>query len=113
MSKSKKQNENLSIWSFFVIFFLVFSFVLFMFRKQSPRREKLMELVPDKSGLNSRQEKILDILCERGEVTVEELLGEIGGVTERTLRRDMRKLEEMGWSKKEGNTKGSIYIYTY
>ena len=72
-----------------------------------------MELVPDKSGLNSRQEKILDILCKRGEVTVEELLGEIGGITERTLRRDMRKLEEMGWSKKEGNTKGSRYIYTY
>ncbi len=114
MLKTSKQNKNNSIlWAFFLAFFgLVFLLMLFFKRKQKEENlygEKDVSLVSD---LNPRQEKILKILKERKEITIEELMLEIKNVSERTFRRDMKKLEELKFLEKEGNTKGSKYIFT-
>ncbi len=102
MNKVEKR-KNFIFWPFVFAFFLVFFLLVFL------RKKTVKNIVFD---LNSRQEKILEILSSKGEITVDELMGEIKGVSERTLRRDMGKLEELGFSKKQGNTKGSKYIYT-
>lgn len=102
MNKVKKR-KDIIIWPFVFTFFLVFFLLIFL------KKKTVKKITFD---LNSRQEKILEILSLKGEVTVEELMGKIKSVSERTLRRDMGKLEEYGFSKKQGNTKGSKYIYT-
>jgi predicted HTH transcriptional regulator len=111
MSKhsNKKESFDFSILGFlFAALFVVF---LFFFLKRKPCKKISVknEEMPD---LNSRQKKVLEELSLKGEITVEELMESIQGVSERTFRRDMLKLEKLGFSKKQGNTKGSKYIYT-
>jgi len=101
----KKKRGNFVFWISLLLFFLSF-FAFFSFKRASLKQKKIPE------SLNSRQRNILSILSSEGEVTVEQLMSEIKGVTERTFRRDMKKLEELGLSAKQGNTKGSKYIYT-
>jgi len=85
-------------------------FVLNIFLKK--KTFEPLEIQEEVEPLNERQEKILKTLSSKGEVTVEELMVKVKGVSERTLRRDMKRLEELGFSEKQGSTKGSKYIYT-
>ena len=108
---SKELRKNLKIpflWPFFLAFFGI-AFILLIFLRKKDSASEVIVVEP--LDLNLRQRTILDILVLRGEITVEELIEEIEGVSERTFRRDMQKLEKLGLSKKEGNTKGSKYIY--
>ncbi len=112
MDKNFKNNKKFPIlWSFFLAFFGIIFLILVLFRKKD---EEIFEkeIKVEEVGLTPRQEEIVGILSQKGEITVEELIGVIKGVSERTFRRDMQKLEELGISRKEGNTKGSKYIYT-
>jgi len=60
--------------------------------------------------LNDRQKEIYDIVKREVEVGMHNLLAKLGGgVTDRTLRRDMTKLERLGLIKQVGKTKGSFY----
>jgi len=112
MKKSLRENKSFSIfWPFLLAFFGIF-FVLFLFLRKKEEKEIFTEAIESPKNLNERQGKILEVLTLKKEITVEELMKEIDGVSERTLRRDMGKLEELGFSKKQGNTKGSKYIYT-
>ena len=107
MKKSLKKRSNISSILFFLATFLAaFSLVLVFLRKKPLQKEK-----EEFFDLNDRQEKILNVLKEKGEVTIDDLRSEVGSVSERTLRRDMKRLEELGLSRKEGSTKGSKYIY--
>ncbi len=112
MSESeKKQEGGVSVWSIILAFFFVL-FLIFFSRKKPFRKREPLEKEKEFSELNERQRGILELLSSKGEITVEQLMGDIKGVTERTFRRDMKKLEQLGFSKKQGNTKGSKYIYT-
>jgi predicted HTH transcriptional regulator len=109
MGKELRKNLKVPLlWPFFLAFFGI-AFILLLFLRKKERVNEIAVVEP--LDLNPRQRAILNILEMRGEVTVEELIEEIEGVSERTFRRDMQKLEKLGLSKKEGNTKGSKYIY--
>lgn len=110
----KKDEKNTDFFlPFLLLFAVVFFFVTLLVKKRSERFVPFVEKkVVEEEKLNKRQREILDILSSKGEVTVDYLMENITNVTERTLRRDMKKLEEMGFSKKKGNTKGTRYIYT-
>ena len=113
MSKSqKKQEDNFSLWPIILAFVLVFPLIFFLKKKPQKNIEVPNFEQEEVFDLNDRQERILELLSSRGEITVEELMKTINDVTERTLRRDMQKLEQLGLSEKQGNTKGSKYIYT-
>lgn len=63
-----------------------------------------------KDGLTPRQKKIIDLFDREDQITNEMIQSVITGVTERTIRRDLNDLEEMGYIKKLGKTKGSYYV---
>lgn len=112
MSKSKRKEEkSFSFWPIILAFILVFPLICF-FKRKSTKNIEILKVEEEDFDLNDRQEKILKLLSSKGEVTVEELMKIIKGVTERTLRRDMKRLEQLGLSEKQGSTKGSKYIYT-
>lgn len=117
MGKYKKDEPGTPIWGFITGLFSVLTivFLIFLFVKQKGviKNESVKKSKPFKkiSGLNNRQEKVLNLLKSKREITVDEALVDIKDVSERTLRRDMNKLESLGISKKEGTTKGSKYIY--
>jgi len=61
-------------------------------------------------GLNSRQQKILDIIKNKGGAAeMSDLLSRITGVTERTLRRDLLVLSSKKLVSKKGTTKSAKY----
>ncbi len=110
----QKKKEESFIFPFLFFFAFFFFLVAYLFRKKNIEDTPVVQKsrVVNDEVLNKRQENILQILSTEGEVTVEYLMEKIKNVTERTLRRDMKKLEELGFSEKMGNTKGSKYIYT-
>lgn len=59
--------------------------------------------------LNDRQEKIFEMVNHNGEVTMQLVSDHINDVSERTLRRDMNKLEKLGLIERFGKTKDSVY----
>ncbi len=61
-------------------------------------------------GLSSRQKRVYDIIKQNKKVEMRNLLGRISGVTERTLRRDLLKLQSLGLVVKLGNTKSVTYL---
>lgn len=61
-------------------------------------------------NLNNRQQKILDVLEKKFEITSNEVNDFIKGVTRRTLRRDLTDLENKGYIKQKGKTRGSYYV---
>lgn len=87
----------------------VFWVMFCLFRNRTPIEKSSNVL--ENSQLNSRQKKILSVLQERKELTIDEIVPYVDGVSERTLRRDMFKLESLGYSKKLGSTKGTKYIF--
>jgi hypothetical protein len=61
------------------------------------------------AGLNPRQNRILKVLQVKKTVEMKDLLDAISGVTERTLRRDLLRMNELNLVKKEGTTKSVKY----
>jgi predicted HTH transcriptional regulator len=59
--------------------------------------------------LDKRQTRILSLFDKEERITNEMIQSVIKGVTERTIRRDLNFLEEKGYIKKVGKTKGSYY----
>jgi predicted HTH transcriptional regulator len=62
-----------------------------------------------KDKLNKRQIQMIKLFDKEDKITNEMLQNVIEGVTERTIRRDLNFLEEKGYIKKIGKTKGSYY----
>ena len=63
-----------------------------------------------KDHLNERQISILDLFDREDQITNEMIHSVIPDVTKRTLRRDLTFLEEKGYIKKVGRTRGSHYV---
>jgi predicted HTH transcriptional regulator len=63
------------------------------------------------SLFNERQESLIRLFKEKGSMTMSEVEPLFKGITNRTLRRDLSKLEEKGILRQEGKTKNSVYIY--
>jgi predicted HTH transcriptional regulator len=59
--------------------------------------------------LTRRQKKIVELFKKHDQLEMKDLLEQIDGVTERTLRRDLLKLSDLGLINKEGTTKGVKY----
>ncbi|GAB4286215.1 MAG: hypothetical protein Kow0081_4240 [Candidatus Dojkabacteria bacterium] len=59
--------------------------------------------------LSGRQEKIIKLIQKKGEVDMAIISSIIKNVSERTLRRDLAKLENLGLIVKLGETKGATY----
>ncbi|MBU0975674.1 MAG: DeoR family transcriptional regulator [Patescibacteria group bacterium] len=68
------------------------------------------EIKSKKDRLNMRQKRILSLFDKEEKITNEMISSVIEGVTKRTLRRDMDFLEEKGYVKQIGRTKGSYYM---
>ncbi len=63
-----------------------------------------------KYSLTPRQNVIYAIIRGKKSLEMKDLLPKIPGVTERTLRRDLLKLQEAGLIMKQGTTKASSYV---
>jgi hypothetical protein len=72
--------------------------------KQKPViKEPQIELTP-------RQEVVYEIIRGKKMIEMKDLLPRIPSVTERTLRRDLLKLQDAGLISKRGTTKASTYV---
>lgn len=60
-------------------------------------------------SLSGRQEEIYQSIKENGQLGMSDIAKRINGVSTRTLRRDMIKLENLGLVRHIGKTKDSIY----
>ena len=61
--------------------------------------------------LNSRQLKIFDLVKFKNGTDMREINKKFKSVSQRTLRRDLDKLENMGYIKQEGKTRNSMYLF--
>lgn len=61
------------------------------------------------SDLNARQEVIVALIKEKGQVDMGDLDDHIKSVSRRTIRRDLNELQDMGVIKKYGKTKSAYY----
>jgi predicted HTH transcriptional regulator len=77
-------------------------------QKTFPKVKVLPSSESDK--MNSRQQEIFSIIIRKKEVDMQEILSQVKGVTERTLRRDLLKLSELKLVRKSGSTKQAKYI---
>lgn len=88
--------------------------VIDLLEDKSPEEQE--EMINDLSvklhddDLSPRQQKIMELVNNNPRVDTALLEEEIGGVTIRTLRRDLDTLEEKGLIRKIGKTKGSYYV---
>lgn len=59
--------------------------------------------------LNPRQEQVYRVIKDNDESTITDIANSITSVSNRTLRRDMAKLEKLGLIEQVGKTKNTIY----
>jgi len=75
-----------------------------------PISKPVVTPVSKPAGINERQAKVLNIVGSyTNGVEMGKVAGQIKSVSDRTLRRDMAKLEEMGLIKRAGTTRDSLY----
>lgn len=60
-------------------------------------------------GLNTRQEDILGFIRSNSNAKMSDVSKLFAQVTPRTLRRDLEKLEQLGFLKQEGKTRDAVY----
>jgi hypothetical protein len=60
-------------------------------------------------SLTDRQENIYQLIRKEGEIDMKSVADKISGVSDRTLRRDMTKMEKLGLIKQVGKTRNSVY----
>jgi Fic family protein len=102
-------------------------FLLFKYlgKQEGPIRERVIEKKEEGSSkrkvvqslpkavaqdLNNRQKEILKLFNKREVLLPTDIYSVAPNVSTRTLRRDMDKLEELGFVLKEGSTKDTKYI---
>lgn len=75
------------------------------------KEEKVIGVVSASNGriLNSRQKQLVSLLSKSNGLTTTDILKQVSNITDRTLRRDMNNLIELGVVKKSGSTKSSKY----
>lgn len=59
--------------------------------------------------LNSRQESMYQVVKKLSQATMPDFVNKVAGVTTRTLRRDLTKLQKLGLIEQVGKTKDSFY----
>lgn len=59
--------------------------------------------------LNDRQRDVYDFLKKNGEAPMAKIVDVVGAVSDRTVRRDMTKLERLGLVTQVGRTRDSVY----
>ncbi len=67
------------------------------------------EVKTDYPNLSIRKQKIMEIITKNQSLTVPELSDRFPEVSDRTLRRDMNALEDMGLVERYGSTKATEY----
>ena len=77
--------------------------------------EKILKKTKNKiksarDNLNMRQKKILSLFDKEEKITNEMISSRIQNVSKRTLRRDLTYLEDKGYIRQVGKTKGSYYV---
>jgi hypothetical protein len=71
-------------------------------------REEILEKITQKK-LNSRQEKILQVLKEKGKIQVWQLKEYFPNISKRTLRRDLARLISLGHVLRTGQVSNTFY----
>lgn len=66
-----------------------------------------------KINLNDRQKELLDFVRVYDKVSMGEISEKFDYVSQRTLRRDMDKLQSLGVVNQQGKTRDSVYIVNY
>lgn len=98
---------------FSIIFFflvpLIVIYYLFLRSKREANPQGIVNNEVDLDDLNSRQKDIFKYIQRHGEGKVSTMLNDFKGVTDRTLRRDLNKLERIGIVKRSGSTKSVVY----
>ena len=82
------------------------------FQSQAPKEEQIeesIEQVKKESLINERQQKILEILKEKGQSQVWEVQKVFPNVSKRTLRRDFRALLKQGIIERRGKRNTTFY----
>jgi predicted HTH transcriptional regulator len=79
-------------------------------QKVQPPKVSVAKLAANSAfDLNERQEKIYQLVKKQGQAQMQQLADTVEGVTTRTLRRDLTKLEKLGLIEQVGKTKDSFY----
>jgi predicted HTH transcriptional regulator len=86
-------------------------YLVLKFKSRRKKKSTQLPLIEDTTVTpqNTRTEEVYKIIKEMKEVDMAALLNKIKGVTERTLRRDLAKLQTMHLIKKSGSTKSAKY----
>ncbi|OGM13173.1 hypothetical protein A2V80_01055 [Candidatus Woesebacteria bacterium RBG_16_39_8b] len=71
---------------------------------------KLKLKIGEQVALTERQMKLVEYLSENGSAVMQDLIRVLSMVSEDTILRDLKGLEEKGIIKKEGSTKASRYV---
>lgn len=120
--------------NFFKVFFKIFLFIINLilgiiatfylvvkFKAKKKAKNDQLTLLEDKEeetklketiAQGKRTEEVYRLIKEFKEVDMPLLLSKVNGVTERTLRRDLAKLQTMKLVKKSGSTKSAKYSLT-
>jgi predicted HTH transcriptional regulator len=113
----KKNNINpLSILFIFLVPVIIFVYlfkVVFKILKKAPVKLPEYDFIPEKevspNGLNQRQLEIIEYMRNnKGVGRVSEMV-KLFSQTDRTIRRDLNKLEGLGVVKRTGSTKSVSY----
>jgi len=62
-----------------------------------------------KGGLNARQKEVLNYVKSNSDSKMSSVSKVFNKVTPRTLRRDLQKLEQMGFLRQQGKTRDAVY----
>lgn len=78
--------------------------------KSTPEFQEVKKQSAVALNLTPRQKEVFRLIETSKKVEMRDILIRVKGVTERTLRRDLLKLQEEGLIIKKGNTKSAQYI---
>lgn len=114
----KENRGGNGLWVLFVVLTLGLGVFYVLSLKGKGAREEVVSLPKVKKdgvikvkGLSARGIRIVELLKKMGVVTVSDVRSIEKDVTNRTIRRDMDKLEALGIVEQVGNTRGSSYKY--
>jgi len=82
-------------------------------KPESPGLKKQEPIVRETSNPNNRQEKIIEMVENKGEISLAELRQIFSGVTSRTLRRDLRNLTDKNAIKRIRTSKEDILFVPF
>lgn len=74
-----------------------------------PKKKIKVASLANTSKLSDRQKKILSKFDKNNKIGMKDLYGDFSEISQRTLRRDMDKLEQFGFLLQKGKTRDSYY----